>query len=76
MTKGKVQYLVKWQGFKDPKSNTWEPVENILDSRLIQEFNDKEEQKSLNSNQNKGGKGLNNKVKKPDVKRSVRSRRT
>ena len=84
-TKGKVEYLVKWQGFKDPKYNTWEPTKNILDQKLIEEFD--EEQNSLNSNKKKEGK--NSRVKKPDVKKSnlfligvnqtkknVRSRRT
>lgn len=32
-----VQYLVKWAGF--PRADaTWEPVENILDNRLIDDF--------------------------------------
>ena len=86
-TKGKVEYLVKWQGFKDPKYNTWEPTKNILDPKLIEEFD--EEQNSLNSKKKKEGKGHNSRVKKPDVKKSnlfligvnqtkknVRSRRT
>ena len=86
-TKGKVEYLVKWQGFKDPKYNTWEPTKNILDSKLIEEFD--EEQNSLNSDKKKEGKGHNSRVKKPEVKKSnlfligvnqtkknVRSRRT
>lgn len=29
--------MVKWQGYS-PKFNTWEPVENILDARLLQSF--------------------------------------
>ena len=41
LKKGKgVEYLVKWQGY-GPKYNTWEPEENILDQRLIEEFNSK-----------------------------------
>ena len=73
LKKGKgIEYLVKWQGF-GAKHNTWEPEENILDRRLTEEFNAKQEQNSLNSNQNKG---LNSKVKKPNVKENVRSTRT
>merc|ERR1712020_478192 len=37
LKKGKTQYLVKWKGWS-PKYSTWEPEENILDSRLIQQF--------------------------------------
>ena len=34
---GKVEYLVKWLNF--PKSqSTWEPEENILDKRLIDNY--------------------------------------
>lgn len=35
--KGRAEYLVKWQGYSS-KFNTWEPVENILDERLLQSF--------------------------------------
>jgi hypothetical protein len=35
--KGREEYLVKWKGWS-AKHNTWEPTENILDERLIQEF--------------------------------------
>ena len=35
--KGKTEYLVKWKGWS-PRDSTWEPEENILDHRLIQQF--------------------------------------
>lgn len=37
MQGGKVEYRVKWQGWTT-RYNTWEPEENILDTRLIQMF--------------------------------------
>lgn len=37
---GQVQYLVKWANYPSSE-NTWEPEENILDSRLLDEFNKK-----------------------------------
>ena len=42
-----VEYLVKWQGW-GPKYSTWEPEENILDARLIDQFNEKQEQTNPN----------------------------
>ena len=42
--KGKTEYLVKWKGYS-PKYSTWEPEENILDPRLIQQFIMKEQNK-------------------------------
>ncbi|XP_074649366.1 uncharacterized protein LOC141904638 [Tubulanus polymorphus] len=35
--KGKVEYLVKWKGWSY-KYNTWEPQDNILDERLIEQY--------------------------------------
>uniref|UniRef100_A0A672M6A7 Chromobox protein homolog 8-like n=1 Tax=Sinocyclocheilus grahami TaxID=75366 RepID=A0A672M6A7_SINGR len=32
--RGRMGYLVKWKGWS-PKYSTWEPEENILDSRLF-----------------------------------------
>merc|ERR1711894_780524 len=37
LRKGKTEYLVKWKGW-GPKYSTWEPEENILDGRLIEQF--------------------------------------
>lgn len=34
---GRVQYLVKWLNYAD-EDNTWEPVENILDQSIINEY--------------------------------------
>jgi len=42
--KGKTEYLVKWKGWS-PRYSTWEPEENILDPRLIQQFVQKENEK-------------------------------
>ena len=37
MKKGRQEYLVKWKGWS-VKNSTWEPEENILDMRLIHQF--------------------------------------
>merc|ERR1712156_818649 len=44
LKKGKTEYLVKWKGYS-PRYSTWEPEENILDPRLIQQFIMKEQNK-------------------------------
>lgn len=37
LRKSKTEYLVKWKGWS-PKYSTWEPEENILDARLIDQY--------------------------------------
>ena len=56
-----VEYLVKWQGW-GPKYNTWEPEENILDARLIDQFNEKQDQ--ITANHGPKGPKTNNKLNK------------
>uniref|UniRef100_A0A915JYV2 Chromo domain-containing protein n=1 Tax=Romanomermis culicivorax TaxID=13658 RepID=A0A915JYV2_ROMCU len=41
MRKGKIEYLIKWKGWSS-KYDSWEPPENILDNRLIQNFEKKQ----------------------------------
>ena len=48
LKKGRTEYLVKWKGYS-PRYSTWEPEENILDPRLIQQFIMKEQNKMLDN---------------------------
>lgn len=45
VVKGKVKYFIKWEGYPDDQ-NTWEPESNVLDRKLITEF---ENRRSKNS---------------------------
>jgi len=53
--KGKTEYLVKWKGWS-PRYSTWEPEENILDPRLIQQFVIKENNKLEDGGAKRGRK--------------------
>ncbi|XP_008108915.1 chromobox protein homolog 6 isoform X2 [Anolis carolinensis] len=53
--KGRIEYLVKWKGWAI-KYSTWEPEENILDSRLIVAFEQKERERELYGPKKRGPK--------------------
>uniref|UniRef100_A0A1A7WQF8 Chromobox homolog 7 n=1 Tax=Iconisemion striatum TaxID=60296 RepID=A0A1A7WQF8_9TELE len=53
--KGNVEYLLKWKGWP-PKYSTWEPEEHILDRRLVQAFEEKEEKDRVIGHRKKGAK--------------------
>ncbi|XP_076001881.1 chromobox protein homolog 8b [Genypterus blacodes] len=53
--KGRIEYLVKWKGWS-PKYSTWEPEENILDSRLFVAFEQRERERELFGPKKRGPK--------------------
>merc|ERR1712106_530722 len=68
--KGGTEYLVKWKGWS-PRYSTWEPEENILDPRLIQQFVLKEELKLAEKGESSGNRGRKpNQEKRPMRKRA------
>ncbi|XP_047465650.1 chromobox protein homolog 7 [Mugil cephalus] len=53
--KGNVEYLLKWKGWP-PKYSTWEPEEHILDRRLVQAYEEKEQRDRAMGHRRKGPK--------------------
>ncbi|XP_038592569.1 chromobox protein homolog 7 isoform X1 [Micropterus salmoides] len=53
--KGSVEYLLKWKGWP-PKYSTWEPEEHILDQRLVQAYEEKEQRDRALGHRRKGSK--------------------
>ncbi|KAI9518433.1 hypothetical protein NQZ68_037187 [Dissostichus eleginoides] len=53
--KGRIEYLVKWKGWS-PKYSTWEPEDNILDSRLFFAFEERERERELFGPKKRGPK--------------------
>jgi len=72
LKKGKTEYLVKWKGWS-PRYSTWEPEENILDPRLIQQFVLKEENKVVEKEKVDPVASKRGRKPKPEVK-EVRKR--
>ena len=70
LRKGKTEYLVKWKGWS-PKYSTWEPEENILDPRLIQQFIIKENSKLEDGGAKRGRKP---KEQQPAEKKKVKGK--
>ncbi|XP_010893810.1 chromobox protein homolog 7 [Esox lucius] len=54
--KGNVEYLLKWKGWP-PKYSTWEPEEHILDQRLVQAYEEKEQKDRALGYRKRGTKG-------------------
>ncbi|KAF7643946.1 hypothetical protein LDENG_00230800 [Lucifuga dentata] len=53
--KGNVEYLLKWKGWP-PKYSTWEPEEHILDQRLVQAYEEKEQRDRVLGHKRRGSK--------------------
>nr|KAF6367817.1 chromobox 6 [Myotis myotis] len=64
--KGRIEYLVKWKGWAI-KYSTWEPEENILDSRLIAAFEQKERERELYGPKKRGPKPKTFLLKRPPI---------
>ncbi|XP_056285080.1 chromobox protein homolog 7-like [Pseudoliparis swirei] len=53
--KGNVEYLLKWKGWP-PKYSTWEPEDHILDRRLVQVYEEKEQRERTVGTRRRGPK--------------------
>ncbi|RWS30902.1 uncharacterized protein B4U80_11597 [Leptotrombidium deliense] len=55
--KGVTEYLLKWKGYSE-KDNTWEPLDNIYDKQIIEDYETEqlEKQKQNGASENKSEK--------------------
>ena len=72
LRKGKTEYLVKWKGWS-PRYSTWEPEENILDPRLIQQFAFKEENKVVEKVDTGAKRGRKPKPEVKEIRKRTKS---
>jgi len=68
LRKGKTEYLVKWKGWSS-RHSSWEPSDNILDPRLISEFEEKQQNTRRKGKRGSSGSGS---AKKSPAKKKKR----